>query len=153
MQFKSLNNTTRAEFLLRVDERYASIEIIEARAIIHEYYNKTYTEDIDITSHVKKIGELIIQAEQTEEPKRFIQLLNFLDFLETVSYFTNNYYMSLDDVNELIGGSLKYYYCAYQAFIAKRRSKYHCDKYYCEIEKLAKKVQKSNPGLPPIINL
>ena len=153
MQFKSLNKTSKAEFLLRIDERYGSIEIIKARSIIHSYYQETYHKDIDITAHANKIGHLILQAEKAQKPINFIYLLNFLDFLETVSYFTNANYISLDDINELVGGSIKYYYCVYKPFIHTRRKKYHCNKYYCELEVLAKKIQKKNPSFQPIVDL
>ena len=152
MQFKGLNKTSKGEFLLRIDERYGSKEIIKARQMIHNYYLDTYSVDIDIHIHVKKISSRVLEEKNNKNQKEFIYLLNFLDFLETVAYFTNNNYMSLDDVDELIGSSLKYYFCVFKELILNRRKTYRCKKYYCEIEQLAKDIQKKNPNIPPFVS-
>src|SRR5579872_2110004 len=41
-QLCNLNKTSRGDFLLRIDDRYGSAEIIKARAIIHRLYRKSY---------------------------------------------------------------------------------------------------------------
>ncbi|MCE0723983.1 DUF4760 domain-containing protein [Legionella resiliens] len=153
LQFKNLNKTSTGDFLLRIDERFGSPEILRARAIIHEFYCLTYEKEIDINIHTYKIAEKVLSMKnKVEASTDFIYLYNFLNFLETIAYFANNKYISSDEVNELLGGSLKYYYLVFKLLIADRRKKYQSNYYYCELETLAKAIHKKNPSQPPFIN-
>lgn len=152
IQLKDLNKTSKGDFLFRIDERYGQSEIIKARKIIHEYYCLTQFEDIDPTIHVQKIAQLVYDTKlHIEKADNFICLLNFLDFLETIAYFTNQGFISIRDIDELTGCSLKYYYCIFQKLIISRRIKYNSDNFYCELEKLALIIQDKNPNIPPFI--
>lgn len=152
IQFKDLNKTSKGDFLLRIDEKYGQPENIKARTIIHKYYCLTKDEYSDVTTHVRKMSVMVKQTKyKFEEAENFVYLLNFLDFLETISYFANHDYISEKEVNELIGCSLKYYFCVFDDLIKERRLKYKSNNYYCELEALAKKIQKSNPLIEPIV--
>ncbi|RAP36668.1 hypothetical protein B1207_07650 [Legionella quinlivanii] len=152
LQFRDLNKTSRGDFLFRIDERYGQPEIIKARVIIHKFYCLTYHKNIDCTKHTQIIGEMIYRIKfNPYKASDFIALLNFLDFLETISYFANRGYISVKDLNELTGYSIKFYYSVFTKFIDDRRNKYKSDKYYCELQKLAKYIQKNNPTVPPFI--
>ncbi|HIF0138890.1 TPA: DUF4760 domain-containing protein [Legionella anisa] len=152
IQFKDLNKTSKGDFLLRIDEKYGQPENIKARTIIHEFYCLTRSEHIDVTNHVRKISIMVKDTKyKIEEAEKFVCLLNFLDFLETISYFANHSYISEKEVNELIGCSLKYYFCVFDDLIRERRQKYNSNHYYSELETLAKKIQKSNPDIHPKI--
>ncbi len=153
MQFKNLNETSKGDFLLRIDERFGSPEILKARIIIHEFYCLTNKEDIDLNIHILRISEMILGTKnKIESSEKFIYLYNFLNFLETIAYFTNNNFISLEDINELLGGSLKYYYLTFQLLIEDRRTKYRSEYYYCELQTLAEKIHELSPSQSPHIN-
>ena len=144
IQLRGINKTSKGDFLLRIDDRYGSLEIIKARIIINRLYYKTRAKDISSESHIKKIAEEIKKLgenEDCEEKKNedFIYLLNFLDFLETVAYFSNKDYISQKDINELLGNSLNYYYKVFKQWICYRRCKYDDKTYYCELEEFINK--------------
>lgn len=154
MQLKNLNQTTTSDFLLRIDERYGSPEILKARVIIHELYCLTYHKEIDINIHISKIAKRILfMKNKVDSSESFIYLYNFLNFLETISYFANNNYISNVDVDELLGGSVKYYYLIFKLLIEDKRRKYQSDYYYCELETLAKRLHEKYPSQPPSITL
>lgn len=153
MQLKNLNQTTTSDFLLRIDERYGSPEILKARVIIHELYCLTYQDEIDINIHINKIAKKILTMKnKVDSSTNFIYLYNFLNFLETIAYFANNNYISNVDVDELLGGSLKYYYLVFKLLIEDKRKKYQSDYYYCELETLAKRIHENHPSQPPSIH-
>ncbi|MGL6028741.1 MAG: DUF4760 domain-containing protein, partial [Legionella sp.] len=105
-------------------------------------------------SHVKKISLMVKDSKYNiEKSEQFVYLLNFLDFLETISFFANHDYISEIEINELIGCSLKYYFCVYEDLIQERRRKYGTSQYYNELETLAKKIQRSKPDIEPRVIL
>lgn len=144
-QLRKFNNRSRADFLLRIDNRYGSKEIIKARAIIHGFYCLTRLNASNHETHIRKISDEIKKIGiKVEEADKFIHLLNFLDFLETIAYFANKNYITREDVSELLGGSMNYYYEIFSAWIYYRRHKYKDDSYYCQIQKyVASTKQKS----------
>jgi len=93
-QLKNLNITSKADFLLRIDDRFGSREIIRARKIIHEFYCETNQENIRVETHINNISEKIKEiCEDKDKAEDFVYLLNFLDFLETISYFCHKDYI------------------------------------------------------------
>ncbi|MCZ4682685.1 DUF4760 domain-containing protein, partial [Legionella pneumophila] len=143
LQFGDLNKTTKGDFLLRIDERFGHETIIKARAIIHKFYCETYDENICKETHRRIIGEKIMEIILVKKQStNFIYLMNFLDFLETIAYFTNKNYMSEKDIKELLGGSIPYYYEVFKPFINYRRAKYNSENYFCELERLIYKINK-----------
>ena len=146
LQLNNLNKTSRADFLLRIDDRYGREEIIKARAIIQSLYRKaaltgehtpeeTYIQKI--SDEIKKIGK----SDQKEQCENFAYLLNLLDYLETISYFTNKNYISLKEIDELAGNSMQFYYKIFKPWINYRRNKYNSPDYYCEFEAVVKKIE------------
>ncbi|KTD48122.1 hypothetical protein Lrub_1486 [Legionella rubrilucens] len=153
LQFQNLNRTSKSDFLLRIDERFSSPEILKARTIIHEFYCLTNHKDIDINKHIEKISKLVSNTKKRAgDSEKYIYLSNFLNFLESISYFANNNYVSIDDLDELLGGSIKYYYLVYKLLINERREKYNSEYYYCEIQELAIKLHMRNPSHKPFID-
>lgn len=157
-QLHILNKTSKDEFLLKIDERYTSAEIVKARTIIQRLYCETKEENQILCndSHIEKISEKIREIGKCKYIKKhsaskstnheecykdFTILLNFLDFLETVAFFTNKKSLETTDLQELTGESMLYYYKIFKPWIYYRRSKYNNDNYYCEIQKLAKEIE------------
>lgn len=147
LQLGALNKTSRADFLLRIDDRYSSPEIIKARITIQELYRKTspsgqgYSED-DVTKRIADEIQVLGKETSSESCEKFVYLLNLLDFLETISYFSNKGYVSVKEINELLGCTITFNYKVFQGWIKYRRDKYNNQNYYCELESLVKKIDK-----------
>ena len=134
-KFGSLNNITQSDFLLRIDERFSSREIMRAREIVHEIY----LEDSRIDVMADKILDIADNSKKSDE---FIHIINFIDFLETIAYFCNKDRVSSKAIEELTGGSITYYYKVFKKWIERHRHR-HGSRYYSEIERLAKKIDHS----------
>jgi hypothetical protein len=146
VQLQKIKEAARADFLLRVDDRYGGELTVEARTIIHIFYRdadklcekkELITEDARIRHIQSKIKELG-QSKNEDDCKKFVCLLNFLDFLETIAYFCNHEHLAKEDINELLGGTLTFHYKVFESWICYRRCKYKDEKYYIELEKLVK---------------
>lgn len=57
IQLKHIYETSRNDFLLRIEERYGCKSILEARRIIHTLYRKTCGNEVYNKSHGKTISE------------------------------------------------------------------------------------------------
>jgi len=125
---KSKEALTRARmtYLLRIDERWSSTEIVEAREVIHELYleakksNPKYENEQIKPIIAQDIMEL---KDNKDEIKEFIKLLNFLDFLETIGYLHDKEAITTEEVSELLGNSIIYFYDIFSLYISYRRNK------------------------------
>lgn len=148
IQLAKIQSTAQADFLLRIDDRYGSPSIIKARAIIHRLYiatDKNICKDKRDEILASKIKELY---ENLKFHKDFIHLLNFLDFLETIAYFSNQGYVEVKEINELLGGSLEYFHKIFTPLVGHLRYHYRDDlsnpSYYRELDKLVDKIKSIN---------
>lgn len=144
-QLGNLNKISKADFLLRIDDRYGSTDIIKARAIVQELYRKAVPKDETVSEdvYIKKISDGMKEIGKDKSPngcEKFAYLLNLLDFLETIAYFSRKDFISVDEVDDLLGNSLVFYYQIYKPWIYYRRSKYHNKQYHNEIELLVEKI-------------
>ncbi|MGQ3888464.1 DUF4760 domain-containing protein [Legionella sp. CNM-1927-20] len=134
---------SRISYLLRIDERWASPEIIRAREVIHKLYLDAKTmhpqyENQQIKPLIaQKIMDLNDDESQIEE---FIKLLNFLDFLETIGYLHSRKAITTEEVTELLGNSIIYFYDIFSIYIAYRRKTKDPD-FYIKFEKLYLEVK------------
>jgi hypothetical protein len=143
-QLFRLNNTAFAQLLSKIEYRYGSGEILLAREIIQALYLNTKSKGICYESHVKKIRiEIKKIGNDKKRTKDFILLLNFLDFLESISYYAQVNYVTRKDVEEMFGGSITYWYDIYYDWILYRRKKFNEPRMYCELEALVTKVRKT----------
>jgi hypothetical protein len=146
IQLNRLNKTSKADFLLRIDTRYGSTEIIKARAIIQKLYresnphNNPVPKEIYFQRMADKIDQIRI-AKNNKSCRDFSYLLNLIDFLESVAYFARKKYITVKDVDELIGNSMVFYYNVFKQWIYYRRKTYHNNSYYCEFEALIEKIE------------
>jgi len=146
LQLGNLNKTSKADFLLRIDGRYGSVEIVKARAIIQRLYRAASppNEDVPQEIYFQKIADSIDTIRDSKDKKsceEFSYLLNLLDFLETIAYFSRKEYISVRDIDELIGNSILFYFRIYRQWIYYRRRKYGNKSYYCEFENLVEKIE------------
>jgi len=139
---------SRTNYLLRIDERWSSKEIIQAREVIHEIYLKvkqTYSEDTDEKIIRKCISDNICALSKNQSQiNGFIRLLNFLDFLETIGYLYSIKAVSINEVNELLGNSIIYFFDIYKGYIRYRRAKCRDNKFYEHFEILKKGIEDYN---------
>lgn len=144
-QLHAINETARADFLMRIDDRYGSEPIIKARKIIHRLYHLA---KIDTHSKEERDEILANKIKDMHEDKNchkdFIQLLNLLDFLETIAYFSNKRHIPSCEINELLGGSIVYFHKIFNPLIYHLRQHYGDNlsqpKYYSELDKLVLKI-------------
>lgn len=138
---KSDNALTRSKmnYLLKIDERWLSPEIIEARNVIHVLYLEVKRKSPGI-SHARCkqiIGNKIMDLrDNRKKSKEFIYLLNFLDFMETIGYLHQENAVSTVEINELMGNSIIYFYEIFEEYIKFRRKDRHDEAFYKMIEKL-----------------
>lgn len=144
-QFQHFNENLKADYLLKIDARWGSKEIIKARAIIHHLYLISKRK-LNISSEPEKnellrkeIGnELIRLAESTNgnEPQEFLYILNFLDFMEITGYLYSNGQLSKKDLIELFGDSVQFNYEVLKPYIEHRRDVHHNKAFSKEFERL-----------------
>lgn len=66
---------------------------------------------LDMRNHISDMRHDATQA------KTFIQLRTLLEILETIGYFANKGYIDENDINQLIGGTIEYYYEVFGGWI------------------------------------
>lgn len=146
IQSKEILKTSRGDFLMRIDDRYGSPDIIKARKIIHDIYLQEIPNEDDKKNNPTKwkdmqqdrMSIIIVKMEEDKsayKSEEFICLLNFLDFFETIAYFCNKGDISSQEVEELMGCSFRYYCNLFKKFIDSRRQYYNKNDYYSEIYK------------------
>ncbi|HAT2147266.1 DUF4760 domain-containing protein [Legionella pneumophila] len=135
---------SRTNYLLKIDERFCSPEIIKAREIIHEYYLniKQKNNEIEIDTLKQELGKKVIVISRDINFKSdYIYLLNFLDFLETIGYLYVRNAVTIPELNELLGNSIVYFYEIFQPYIKHRRDSKGDQKFYSQFEQLYKSVK------------
>ena len=144
-QLEAISKAAKADFLMRIDDRYASDAILKARHTIQRLYresNNLHPEAPESVhrSHIAiKINEISEDINSSEE---YTYLLNLLDFLETISYFTNKGDISESDIQNLMGPSMEFFFTIFTPRIEHRRRKYGNEAYYCELQTLVEKMLK-----------
>ncbi|MGQ3890944.1 DUF4760 domain-containing protein [Legionella sp. CNM-4043-24] len=136
---------SRTNYLLRIDERWSSPEIIRAREVIHELYldakelNPQFKENNEQIKAIISFGIMKLHDDKRKTEK-FISLLNFLDFLETIGYLHSQDSISTEEVSDLLGNSIVYFYDIFSIYIAYRRKSKDIG-FYLNFEKLYLKVK------------
>ncbi|HBD9375990.1 TPA: hypothetical protein KLD42_002906 [Legionella pneumophila] len=134
---------SRINYLLRIDERWASSEIVKAREVIHKLYLDAKKEHPEYEN--EQIKPIIAQAirdlnDDEKKIKEFIKLLNFLDFLETIGYLHSRKAITTEEVSELLGNSIIYFYDIFSIYISYRRTTKDPG-FYIKFEKLYLEVK------------
>lgn len=136
---KLQEKTAKGDFLLRIDERWTSQEILEARTIIHGIeVNLCFSSK----EKEEEIGNEIVRLSKTsKEKKDFMSLVNFLDFLETIGFLFVNNYIEAISLDELCGDSIKIYYKVFLPYIKSREGICDYSGFRRLYEELNKKAQ------------
>lgn len=118
---------SKTNYLLKIDENWSSSEIIKARRVIHEFYLLAQSDNTLTQEQINfAIGQQILRIRNENTPEaieKFISLLNFLDFLETIGYLYNRNSLLIKDIHELSGNSVCYFYEIFKPYILHRRKK------------------------------
>ena len=136
-QIHNANKISRDDFLLRIDFRYTSEEIIKARTLIHKIYISFSDDKISRTDKIIKTSEKIEKmrtSEDKQESSDFMYLINFLDFLETIALFYNKGSINETDLEILSGDSMKFYRDIFGCFIENRRKSTSNHTYYLQLD-------------------
>lgn len=138
-EFNRSHKLTANEFLLFISNRWSSKEIIKARQVIHDIFINVYrTNDkkIKYSEALNVVAEKILEMSRVTggEGKKFIYLLNLLDYLETLSYFWNRGDLNLKDVQNTCGNNAVFFYQCFKLFIERRQA--HDKKYYINFSAL-----------------
>lgn len=145
-QMKKLTETSSAEFLLNLDNRWGSDEILKGREIIHKLHCKTKFPNCSAkhnqNKHIDRISDEIMKIKNdVSQYKDGVLLLNLLEFLETIAYFANRGRITSEDVDDLLGSSIEYYYLVFEKWIIERRDNYNPN-FFGELIKLIKNIEK-----------
>lgn len=124
------NKLNTIELLTFISDRWSSREIIEARQVIHEIFVKNYrhdkkanpTGDFDLAISLTSVDILNMSRECGEKGENFILLLNLLDHFEGVSYFHNNNQIDFQDIKNIYGNNMMFYYKVFKAYIERRQT-------------------------------
>jgi hypothetical protein len=143
-QFNHFNENMKIDYLLKIDKRWGSREIIKARMVIHNLYLKAKdrAQTPNITDEMLRleIGKDIIQLSESragfEAEEAFVHLLNLLDFMETIGYFYSKRQLSEKDLIELFGDSIKFIFEVFKPYIYHRRKNHGRIVFSKEFEKL-----------------
>lgn len=140
-QLTRLNKISKADFLLNLDRRYCSGKILEARRILVELGYSRYNCSHDFHEEMEKIVKNRGNSKdrgnsqaRKEASKKYILLLNLLDFLEAISYYKDKNYLLERDFNELFGkGILPSYRRAFRTWLSIFRDE-EPNRYSCLIK-------------------
>lgn len=135
---------------MRIDSRFGSDDIMKAKIVIQEISCRIGGTAVADDAHIAAISaEVDRLREKTETAPQFIQLLSFLDFLETIAYFANEELISMDDIQELLGTeTVVYYYRIFKDSLICSQRKYlnvsnNID--YSHLDVLVKRIMKNHP--------
>lgn len=155
-----VNKNLSADYLLKIDERWSSPEIIEARLVIHGIYRKC---KLDLYNDTEKLGDdqrkklhdnigneiiKLSKSQDRSEQKMHMYLLNFLDFMETVGYLYASGYVEKKVLNDLFGISLEFNYEIYNQYIEHRRESHNNNKFYERFQKLYNDIKDKKSHMP-----
>lgn len=139
VQLHSLRKTTVGDFLLEIDKRYNSKQIIEAREIIRNFFLEAKHENIknnndqyivkeQISKKVRNLAERNLdENDKTDATHKYILLLGLLDLLETVAYYGNKHFVKREQIEGVLGGTMSRYYNVLKSlieYIREDRAKY-----------------------------
>ncbi len=153
-QITKLRDNNESEFLLRIDERWTSKQILKARTIIYGLYLKARNNQ-DLSSECipvqeantmedairKEVGGKILKmSKDIKENENFMYLLNLLDFMETISFFHNKKGISTKKLEALLGESLNFHYQVFKPYIEYKRKQPYSKDIYEELESMIKDI-------------
>jgi len=99
------------------------------------YKNASPADKVVIEAIQAEIMRLEFDAKQAEN---FAHLLNYLNFLDTIASFYEQWDITTKEISELMGRQIWWYYAIFQPLIDSRRINYNSRDWYKSLEVLAK---------------
>jgi hypothetical protein len=129
-EFHRAHQLNTNELLTFISNRWSSSEIIKARQIIHEIFVFKYRYDTkgnpqkDFIIAIRNTSNDVYEMskEIKDKGQNFIYLLNLLDHFESVSYLSISNQINLDDVKNIYGNNMIFYYETFEIYIKQRQS-------------------------------
>jgi hypothetical protein len=156
-QLAKVRHSINSDYLLRIIQNYSSEEVINARHVIHRLHvkaknqvkldNPSFDNNLINIATWESVANMILEIKNSDEKndmRDFSYLLSFIDFLETISYFANQGKIDKNELNNMIGHSLNFYFKIFNLFIKSRRNSYAKKDYYYEFEKLINALKLSD---------
>lgn len=151
VEFHRANQLNTNELLTFISNRWSSKEIIKARQIIHEIFVEKYrndkicnfSQDFDIAVGATSISVLEMSRKGGKEGKKFIYLLNLLDHFESISYLHVANQIEFDDIKNIYGNNMFFYYQIFKKYIERRQSHHSSD--FCNYSKMYNIFSKHKP--------
>lgn len=142
-QVGGIQKSNETGVLLRIDERWSSEELIEARTLIYNMYLeasvKTSSSNVDKFSNSTHsiIGRKIIKmSSDNKKCDDFIYIINLLDFMETIGYLQSKDHIHPSVLDALCGEDLRFNYRIFESYIFYKRKKNNNNKLYRYFENL-----------------
>lgn len=139
-KMSTIATSSRIRYLMDIDKRWMSPEIIAAKTIIHKIYLEIKNKNVDYSYDTIEalIGEKILEMHKSEEGddiKDSISLLSYLEFMETIGYLHRTQKLRITDIEGLCGHSIKFNYCIYRSYIKYKQTEQD-EKFFIEFEAL-----------------
>lgn len=144
------NSITENEFLLNISNKWGSPSIIRARRVLHNLFVDAYRskkhkqkcKSCRYKDAMNDVAEAIfaLRTKKGVEGKKFIDLLNLLDFMEIVGFFWERKNIKTEDIDGLFGNSILFFYLSFLTFI-ENRQKYE-ENYFINFCNLSRALQK-----------
>lgn len=134
-EFNRSNNVNINELLTFISNRWSSKEIIKARQIIHEIFVYKYrhddacnpNKDFKLAMRTTSLEIYAMSKTLGKEGKKFVYLLNLLDHFENICYIYNSNKIDLDNIQNIYGNNIIFYYEALEKYIEQRQNRHSDD--------------------------
>ncbi len=152
IQLDGIKKTAHGDFLLRLDESFregvvlSAIKIIylldresKASCDVHEIRNLRCGNCENVVTEEMKTNLMrIYESTNPEDIHRRLKLSLYLDHLETMAYFVNNEFLTIEDIDGIHGDVIKYHCQLFDGWISTIRI--HAPDSYIELSALCKKL-------------
>lgn len=144
------NKMMENEFLLNICNKWSSESIIRARYILHDLFVSAYRDEANnkFCKHCRHeialdyISKSILEMRKKrgKPGEKFINLINLLDFMETVGFFWYRKNIDIKDIDGLFGNSIIFFYQSFLPFIKIRQARE--EHYYINFCNLSEQIKK-----------
>ncbi len=118
---KETQNTSMANFLLLMTEKWMHEDLIQARCQLHSQTllatDKEHLQEV-ISDYIIDLS----QKEDMESIRSFSRIISLLEFMETVSILCHEGHVKIDILQRLFGGSFERYFHYLHRYIDFRRT-------------------------------
>lgn len=148
VEFHRANQLNTNEILTFVSNRWSSPEIIQARQIIHDIFVSRYrydkkknpNGDFKIAIRNTSLDVYEMSKKRGTNGKDFVYILNLLDHFESISYISSTNQIDLEDIKNIYGNNMIFYYEILERYIQQRQTRISKD--FVNFSKIYKVLKK-----------